>query len=132
MSLMPYDPFQLFKLLQRQMDSFHTPYSSLLSEETGAFSILLRETEKEVVAICHAPGLKRMEEMEIEVKGQLLTVARNMKSTEELKGKNIYKSRRYSGYFCKSLSLPCPVKGWYTTLEDGALKIHMSKSPAIG
>lgn len=128
MSLMPYDPFRLFKQLQKEMDGFFAPFSPLLVEETGAFKISLHETAQEIVAICKVPGLKRIEEMEIEVKGQLLTVARNVTSSEELKGRNVYKSHQFRGYFCKSLMLPSPVKDWYTTTTDGELKIHMSKS----
>jgi HSP20 family protein len=129
MPLIPNDPFRYFEEIQREMKRIFASDPHLLSRQsTGAFSIRFDETEDELIAICRVPGLKSKEEMEIDVTGQLLTVARNMSSSLEMRGQELYKSEQFWGHYRQTIPLPCPVKGWSTIYSNEELKIQMPKT----
>ncbi|MEW9671648.1 hypothetical protein [Ammoniphilus sp. 3BR4] len=123
MALIPNDPFRYLSEVLNEMNF------SLFSGSNGAFSIRLDETEDQLIAICHVPGLKRKEEMEVELElgGRVLVVGRKTSGSYEMKGERVYKSKQFCGYYRQAIPLPSPVRGWSTTYSNEEVKIFMPK-----
>lgn len=123
MALIPNDPFRYLSEVFKEMNA------GLFSDSIGVISIRLEETEDQLIAICHVPGLKRKEEMEVSLEpgGRVLVVGRNMSGSYEMKGEKVYKKRQFSGHYRQASPLPSPVRGWSTTYSNEEVKIFMTK-----
>lgn len=90
------------------------------------------ETEKGYELKASAPGYKP-EEIQVDVKDNLVTIRGEMKTqeTEEKKDNYIYRERR-SGSFFRQIRLPVDVDSTKVEaqLVDGVLKLDLPKSPA--
>ncbi|WP_067726264.1 Hsp20/alpha crystallin family protein [Oceanobacillus damuensis] len=91
----------------------------------------IHETEDEVVAICDLPGLKKKEDLEIDVQSNVLTISGSINVTNEVNGDNIHRKERFAGNFQRSVLLPSPVssEGVTAFYRNGVLEVKMPKLP---
>lgn len=77
------------------------------------------------------PGMKK-EDIKIEFRNNILTVAAERSEESETKGRNRYRANRYYGAFERSFNLPEDVKADQiaTEYKDGVLRIAIPKTPA--
>lgn len=92
----------------------------------------LSETENAVEVKMDAPGLKP-EEIEIQVRGNLLTITGNKQEEREEKGKQFHRVERRQGSFSRSVTLPCEVVGSKAAAEykDGVLNLTLPKTEPV-
>jgi len=89
----------------------------------------LRETEEVYVVSCEVPGLE-MDDLEVTVKGDQLTVAGSRLSTVPDGGVTLHRRERDSGRFSRAINLPGPVQSDATeaTLSSGVLTVRVPKT----
>ncbi len=92
-------------------------------------SVDLAETAQAVEARLDLPGMKP-EEIEIQIRGNVLTVSGERKEEEEEKGKTFHRIERRTGSFSRSVTLPSTVNEDEVAAEyrDGVLIVTMPKS----
>jgi HSP20 family protein len=87
------------------------------------------ETDGEVVAEVELPGVKP-ENINVEVKDNVLRVEAKAEEKKEEKGKGYYKKEMGARYFKRAVSLPTEVIGEKAEAEytDGVLKVTIPKA----
>lgn len=129
MSLIPYDPFQQ---LSKALDRLFSDFPSILEDRQhfGGMRVDIQETEKEVVATCSIPGLSRKEDVEIEIKNDVLTLRASINKMADIQEDNMFCREHYVGRFHRSIPLPCPVSPQevQTSYHDETLRIRIPKS----
>ena len=75
------------------------------------------------------PGMKS-DQIEVQLNGHLLTISGERKEEQEQKEQNYHRVERRTGYFSRSVSLPCDVEeeGISARYEDGVLTVVLPKS----
>jgi HSP20 family protein len=88
----------------------------------------LVETDDEMVLRADLPGLGH-DDIEIEVKDNVLTVAGERKAEHEEKGEGFYRVERAFGRFSRSLDLPRGIdpSGVRANFEQGVLEVRIPK-----
>lgn len=92
----------------------------------------LSETETAVEVKMDVPGIKP-EDIEIQVRGNLLTISGKTQEEKEEKGREFHRIERRSGSFSRSVTLPCDVVGAKAKAEykDGVLMLTMPKTEPV-
>lgn len=92
----------------------------------------LSETEAAVEVKMDVPGLKP-EDIEIQVRGNLLTISGKTKEEKEEKGREYHRIERRQGEFSRSVTLPCDVVGTKAKAEykNGVLTLTMPKTEPV-
>lgn len=92
----------------------------------------LSETEGAVEVKMDVPGFKP-ENIEIQVRGNLLTIKGKTEDEKEEKGREYHRVERHRGEFSRSVTLPCEVVGSKAKAEykNGVLSLNMPKSEPI-
>jgi len=112
---------------------FHIPAPELPREpKEFRMDMDVRETEDAITVKCDMPGMKK-EDIDISLKGNVLTIKGSRKVEEETKdekGKTIRIERRF-GSFSRSFTVPGKVKteDIKTSYADGVLTIVIGKEP---
>jgi HSP20 family protein len=136
MALVRWDP-------ARELDTFQTDMNRLFDSFFGRRDTAtngngyarrwipamdLVETDDELVLRADLPGLDR-DDIEIEVKDNVLTVAGERKAEHEEKGEGFYRVERASGRFSRSLDLPRGIKadGVSANFDRGVLEVRIPK-----
>lgn len=88
------------------------------------------ETEKEINISAELPGMN-VEDIDISMTGNSLTIKGEKKSEKEEKGERYYRSERSYGSFRRSIPLPEEVEEEEieATYKNGVLKVKLPKSP---
>jgi len=130
-----WDPFDFVRDLQDEMSRFlHT--SPLrgdgdLAKWPGAFApdIDLKEEADHFVLRTDLPGVKK-DEIDISIKGGLLTLKGERKRESEARGKDYYYSERSFGTFSRTLELPMEVDAEKVkaNYKDGVLELTLPKA----
>jgi HSP20 family protein len=136
MTLVRWDPARELDLLQTDMnrlfDAFFQTRGSGRAPSAAPNrwvpAMDLTETEGELVLRADLPGLRR-EDVEIEVKDDVLTVSGERKSEHQDKGEGFYRVERSFGRFSRSLDLPSGVDASAVKAEfgDGVLEVRIPK-----
>ncbi len=134
MLLTRFDPLREINELRRGFDYLNSVMNSLdeQSMESGisAFTptVNSRETEDAYFIEIDLPGVKK-EDIEIDVKDNVLTVSGERKVKEEMKEENYYKIESRYGKFTRSFTLPKNVNidKISANSEDGVLEIKIPK-----
>jgi len=125
-----------FAELQRQMNRV---FDSVFGRELGPLGPMragyvypptnVWETGDVYVVECEVPGLE-MEDLEVYVTGDQLTVSGRRPETVPEAGVTLHRRERDSGRFSRALTLPGPVNGGATeaTLSDGRLTVRVPKT----
>lgn len=92
----------------------------------------LSETEAAVEVKMDVPGIKP-EEIDIQVRGNLLTITGKKEEVKEEKGREYHRVERSQGTFTRSVTLPCEVIGAKATAEykAGVLTLTMPKTEPV-
>jgi HSP20 family protein len=132
MALTPYDPLRNLDVFRRGLDRFFHEIPAMFSfgEGIGVHRVDVYETEHEVVASCEVPGLEKKEDVQIDVHGDVLTIAGVIHRSSEVKEEQLVRSERFTGRFQRQISLPTPVKeeGITATYKNGILEVRMPKA----
>lgn len=127
MSLIPYEPFRHLENVRREMDRF---FGIPGYGDSQGPRIDIYETQKEVVANCEIPGVERKEDINIDIRDNILEIRGTVKRAREVQEENYHRRERFQGNFHRSVSLPAPVvaeasKAGY---RNGVLEIVMPKA----
>ncbi|WP_286885657.1 Hsp20/alpha crystallin family protein [Aneurinibacillus sp. UBA3580] len=130
MALIPYEPFRQLDNVIREFDRFFTAgWTAFDKQNFGISCVNVYETENEVVAVFDTPGLKKKEDVEIDVNNNVLSVSGSLDMFNEIKGKQMYRQERFIGRFQRSVLLPSPVSAEEirASYKNGMLEVHMPK-----
>ncbi|NLC51030.1 MAG: Hsp20/alpha crystallin family protein, partial [Firmicutes bacterium] len=112
-------------------DRFFTDFPLAFAGEhnLGGIRVDVYETEDEVVASCDLPGLRKKEDVHIEIVNNTLNISGTINKTEEIKDERLYRKERYVGRFQRSISLPSAVsdEGAKASYKNGVLEVRMPK-----
>lgn len=127
---------QLTKLrreMDRLFDRFSEgwPFRAIVEEGEWAPSLDVSESGKEVIVKAELPGLDP-KEIDISIRGDMLTIRGERKKEEEKKGEHYHRIERSYGAFSRSVRLPTEVDTdkVNATYKDGILRIEMAKTKA--
>jgi HSP20 family protein len=123
-----------FRALQQQLDDLFGSFSSewdgggMLAAEFRP-SLDVSETDDAIQVRADLPGIKP-EEVEVEVRGNVLRITGERKEEREEKGKTWHRTERRVGTFARSMTLPCDVRDEKVQAEyaDGVLCITLPKA----
>lgn len=89
----------------------------------------VRETADHFIIDCEVPGLE-MEDLEVYVAGDQLTVSGQRKGALPEDGVTLHRHERDAGRFSRAITLPGPVDSSATeaTLSDGVLTVRIPKT----
>ena len=124
-------------------ESFNRPFFSprLLSrfglpELTSPFTAVspqvdIYEDRNDVVVKAEIPGIKK-EDIEINVKENMITISGEKQSEEKVERKDYYRLERSFGSFSRHLHLPADIQAdkAKATFRDGVLEVRIPKSEA--
>ena len=117
--------------MDRAFDRFFEGWPFRLSAEEGTWapSVDVSETAKEVIVKAELPGMDA-KEIDVSVRGEILTLRGERKQEKEEKGENFHRVERSYGSFSRSLQLPAEVDSGKVdaTYKNGVLKITMPKT----
>jgi HSP20 family protein len=124
------DPFRAF---QQEMDNLISSFSR--DWDGGAVStdfcpqLDVSETDDAIHVRVDLPGIKP-EEVDVEVRGNVLQINGERKEEREEKGKTWHRTERRVGKFARSMTLPCAVKEDKVQAEcsDGVLNVTLPKA----
>jgi len=92
----------------------------------------VHETENEVIASFEIPGLEKKDDIQIEVRNDLLSVSGQINRSNEVKEEQMYRKERFAGRFQRSVALPSKVlaEGTKASYKNGILEVRMPKAQA--
>lgn len=123
-----------FNFFCERNGGFGTPLDDWFKAEAEVLRptpVEITETSDVVNIQAAVPGFKP-DEIEISVKGDILTLIGETKSEEKEEDENTFYSEWTSNCFCRQLTLPAEVetKNVGTSLKDGVLQIAFKKKVA--
>lgn len=125
--------------LQREMNRL---FDSVFGQHFGAIGRLragyvyppmnVWETDEQYQVACEVPGLE-MDDLEVSVTGDVLTIRGEKKDETVQKGRNYHRVERRYGSFTRSLTLPAPVNtdGVEAKARNGVLEIRLPKKEEV-
>ena len=128
-----WDPFDFVRDLQEEMTKFLSVSpirkdGDLAWQRTFEPDLEVREENDHFLVRCDLPGIRK-EEIEVSVRGNLLTLKGERKRETESKGKDYFYSERSYGAFSRTLELPTEVDAEKVkaTFKDGVLELALPK-----
>lgn len=126
------EPFNLFR---KEMDDMFSRFGfepENWQNVEHVPSLDLSETETAVEVKMDVPGFKP-EDIEIQVRGNFLTVSGKAQDEKEEKGREFHRIERRQGAFSRSVTLPCEVIGTKAKAEykNGVLTLNMPKTEPV-
>jgi HSP20 family protein len=132
MALVRWEPMRELNALQGEMNrlfsSFFDEGSNGGTQRRWAPAVDLVEREDSLVLKADLPGMTE-DDVEIEVRDSVLTIAGERKAEHEEKENGYYRVERSFGRFSRSLQLPSGVDagGIAATFENGVLEVTIPK-----
>lgn len=127
MPLIPYEPMRYLENFRRDIDRFFgepgLPYLPDLRVD-------VYETEKEIVAACEIPGLESKENINIDIRDNILELRGTVQRAREVREESIHRRERYAGSFQRTITLPRKVmaEASRAAYRNGILEITMPKA----
>jgi len=123
---------ELQREVNRVFDSVFGKQFAVLGRMRAAYvypPMNVRESDEAYTVECEVPGLE-MEDLEVYVTGDQLTVSGTRKSNLPEEGVTLHRRERDSGRFSRAVTLPGPVEGGKTEakLADGVLTVRVPKT----
>jgi HSP20 family protein len=127
MALIPYEPFRYMDNIRREMDRF---FGFPWGADFHGPRVDVYETDQEVIAQCEIPGLESKDDINIEIRENMLELRGTIKRSRETKEEHFHRQERFTGAFHRSITLPAPVVTDDTRAEyrNGILEITMPKA----
>ena len=137
MSLLPDDSFKQLSNIRKEFDQLFSTFPFDLSffdnmlNNFGGLKVNVHETATEVIATCDIPGLKKDDDIQINVDQQMLSIRGSINTTTEVKEDHMFRQASSMSGFQRSIPLPCPVSrdGVKATYRNGVLEVRMQKAP---
>ena len=135
-SIVPWKEGRQLTSLRREMDRLFDRFFEgwpffRISAAGGEWApaVDVSETAKEIVVKAELPGMDP-KDIDVSVRGDVLTVAGERKQEKEEKGENFHRIERTYGSFSRSVRLPAEVDPGKVdaTYKDGVLKITLRKT----
>ena len=115
MTPVKWDPWRDLSFLQDRInrmfwEAFPEPRGEDDEVSLGTWfpAVDIHETDEDIVLQAELPGLEK-ENIEIEVKGNILTLKGERKIGKDVKDKNFYRQERRLGKFIRSFTLPAVI-----------------------
>ena len=134
------NPFEMFKHFPQFDEKFLRDLAGMdWDNSSGAFRNMGRsnwppvdivETFNEIIVTVDIPGLKRGDDVTVQVRGNELTlVGEKVTDTGNLPNIKVHGQERQHGKFSRTVSLPAPVDGKYAraAYRQGVLEIKITK-----
>jgi HSP20 family protein len=135
MSIVRWEPFRDMMTLREAMDrlfeeSFVSPRRREWLAPAEALALDVYETDDSLVVKTSIPGVKP-EDVDINIKGNVLSISGESKEEEEVKEENYLRRERRYGSFSRTLALPEGVDAdkAEADFEDGVLTLTIPKAP---
>ncbi|AGL02359.1 Hsp20/alpha crystallin family protein [Desulfoscipio gibsoniae] len=135
-----HDPFEVLKHFPQFDENFlrdlassgwNNPVDVLKNLGRGKWPpVDIVETLNEIIITVDIPGLKRTDDVRVEVRGNNLTLnGDKVTDTGTLSNSRIHRQERQYGRFSRTISLPVAVNGKYgrATYRQGVMEIRFSK-----
>lgn len=130
MALVPYDPFRATDLVRREMDRFFAPFLGDLRQDFTGPRVDVYETEDELVAQAELPGVEKKEDIDIDIRDNVLSISGVINRTGETTDRDrFHRSERFYGRFQRTIGLPARVnpEGARASYRNGVLEIRMPR-----
>jgi HSP20 family protein len=135
MSIVRWEPFRDMMTLREAMnrlfeESFVSPRRREWLAPAEALALDVYETDDSLVVKTSIPGVKP-EDVDINIKGNVLSISGESKEEEEVKEENYLRRERRYGSFSRTLALPEGVDAdkAEADFEDGVLTLTIPKAP---
>jgi len=130
-----WDPFTDILDIQQEMNRLFDSFfgrTSALSEGLRAPLVDIYETKEHVVVKAEIPGMK-LDDIDITIVGDTLTLKGERKRETEVKEENYYRVERAYGAFQRAIPLPSVVdtNKVKATYKDGVLEVKLSKKGEV-
>lgn len=91
------------------------------------------ETDQQVVVVAEIPGIERPDEIQVELKGNILVIEGSVRRGYTVKEKDLFHSERFSGSFKREIYLPSPVDQHSISARyvKGLLQITLDKMDGV-
>lgn len=127
-----------FGTLRKQIDSIFEDFDKGILAKTGGFSVRsnVSETDDAICITAELPGIA-LEDVDVEVTGNRITIRGEKKSEKEEKGeeegRQFLRVERSSGAFQRSMSLPFDIDPETVSADakDGVLTVTVKKPPEV-
>ena len=132
-NLVCWDPYREMDGMSRLMDRWFRDIPRVWVDEAdgaeGYVPLDLYETDNEVVVQAALPGVK-LEDIDIQISGDTLTIRGESKHEEEEKKRDYYRQESWYGSFARSVALPVQVDADRAdaVFENGVLKLTIPKA----
>ena len=132
-NLVCWDPYREMDGMSRLMDRWFRDIPRVWVDEAdgaeGYVPLDLYETDNEVVVQAALPGVK-LEDIDIQISGDTLTIRGETKHEEEEKKRDYYRQESWYGSFARSVALPVQVDADRAdaVFENGVLKLTIPKA----
>ncbi|MFC4410110.1 Hsp20/alpha crystallin family protein [Chungangia koreensis] len=127
MSIVPYDPFKRFASILREFEDFFSSvpvaFENLASQQH--VKVTMDETDHQLTAKCHIPGIDKMEDITIEVNHNMMTITGSNNQSTEIIRQDSYQKQWFLGRFQRSIHLPCAVK------SEGIMAVHEGETLTV-
>ena len=126
-------PFGLLQQMTSELDrifddpwTFRWPVTQLENSAIWSPKVDVFEKDNRLITRVDLPGVKK-EDVTVEMKDGLLTLSGERKIETEEKNKNMYRSEREYGSFCRAVPLPTGVKpeDVKATFANGVLEVSV-------
>lgn len=139
MSLLPDDSFKQLSNTRKEFDQMFSNFPFDLSffdkmiSNLSGMRVDVHETATEVIATCDIPGLKKDDDIQINVDQQMLSIRGSIHKTMEVKEDHMFRQESSMSGFQRSIPLPSPVSrdGAKATYRNGVLEVRMQKIPQL-
>lgn len=130
-----WEPFRDLVSLREAMDrlfeeSVVRPRGTALTPGMrGALAVDMYETDEDVVVKASVPGID-VEDLDISVTGDTLTIKGESQAEEEVEEENYFCRERWYGAFSRSVTIPASVEAdkAEADFEDGVLTLRLPKA----
>lgn len=122
----------LREAMDRLFEDAYMHPSSLMGSDSGSPAVDMYQTDDEVIVKAALPGMKA-DDVEISIRGDVLTLSGEAKHEEESKEKTYHMREQRWESFERNIQLPTDVQSEQAEagFEDGILTIHLPKAEKV-
>ncbi|TDQ40816.1 Hsp20/alpha crystallin family protein [Aureibacillus halotolerans] len=127
MSFLPYDPFTQLADIRKDFDRFFNEFPTAF-QSAAQVGLRLYELDDEVVATCHLPGIRKKEDVEVDIANNMLTIRAKVNHSTPSDGE-VHRKENHVSQFQQSVSLPGTIstEDVYAVFQGGVLEVRMPK-----
>lgn len=132
MGLIPFDRSRDLSNMRKDLDRIFTGFPFDFGDEQhhfGSIRIDIQETNREVIATCHIPGLDNKADVKVDIENNVLHISGSSNRLTEVKKENMFVQQRYASSFRRAIPLPATVSkiGVGTSCNGDVLEVKIPK-----